>query len=401
LREVRIGIYGHDIQYIEQQFEDYYKYGFPSDKITLGEVFLNVCNNPFNPKWFRTLPSQLFDSALASIVQNASLSLFPADDAFALMQEGCTEAECPDLLRFLLTEQCLLRGKLQAAQESLQQISPQFRDSSAAYLGWLNVLLGNYEEAIQNFTIALQALKKLTGKRKVYFDDAAGLFFVLALLKQGSPERLREAEEYTNLILKQPAHWLGDTYKLLRGVLQIQQGNLGVKEALLKTNMPLIEVGHSLEVLLCALCLYWVDAEVAKTRLPMVLEPFLQQAEESNYDWLAMESAELLSRIKPRGPYGKKAATLSQAQGATPLANLIQPKEAWELCLNALAGLQSSPQPAPAGATLRLIWSITLMGEHWEIQPREQKINAKGGWSKGRNVAIKRQVAKVQGILAT
>jgi hypothetical protein len=69
---------------------------------------------------------------------------------------------------------------------------------------------------------------------------------------------------------------------------------------------------------------------------------------------------------------------------------LIQPKEAWELCLNALAGLQSSPQPAPAGATLRLIWSIALMGEHWEIQPREQKINAKGGWSKGRNVAIKR-----------
>lgn len=70
--------------------------------------------------------------------------------------------------------------------------------------------------------------------------------------------------------------------------------------------MPLIEVGHSLEVLLCALCLYWVDAEVAKTRLPMVLEPFLQQAEESNYDWLAMESASCYHGLNPVALMAKK-----------------------------------------------------------------------------------------------
>jgi hypothetical protein len=51
--------------------------------------------------------------------------------------------------------------------------------------GWLFFLNGDDEKAIEHYTVALQALQKGAGKRKVYFQSLSGLFFVLALLKQG------------------------------------------------------------------------------------------------------------------------------------------------------------------------------------------------------------------------
>ncbi|MCG9892230.1 MAG: DEAD/DEAH box helicase [Thermosynechococcaceae cyanobacterium MS004] len=390
LREVRIGLYGQDIEYIEQQFEDYYKYGFPTEKITLSEVFLNVCNNPFDADWFQTLIPPLFESAIASILQSASCTLFPAEEAFELIQERSAQKNCSDFMHILLIEQCLMRGQLKLAEESLTRISAETQDLAGAFKGWLRVLQGQYTEAIQHYAIALKALRKLSGKRKAFFDDSSGLFYILALLKQGSPENLREAEEYATLVSKQPEHWLSYPYTLLKNVLQVQQGNLAIKDTLLKSDLPVLEVSDSLEVLICALCLYWVDLEVAKVRLPKILDELYQQAEAANYHWITMEAAELLSRLRPRGGYGKRAAELSQAEEIMPLATLIQPKEPWELCLNALAGLQSTPQAAPTGGALRLVWSIGLMGEYWEIQPREQKMGAKGAWSKGRNIALKR-----------
>ena len=390
LREVRIGIYGQNLEYIKQQFEDLYRFGFPADQITLGEVLQNICLNPFDAEWLQTLSTELFEIALISILKPSAHALFQAEGAFALLQERCATDQCTDLMQIILVEQFLLRGKLKSAQDSLKRINPQFQDAAAAFKGWISVLKGDYEAAIQDYRIALKALRKETGKRKIYFEGVSGIFFVLALLQQGSPESLREAEEYATFVSKQTDHWLSYGYKLLKSVLQVQQGNLAIKQILVKSDMPVLEVGSSLEVLLCALCLYWVDIEAAKKRLLPILDELYQRAEASHYDWLTMEAAELLSRLRPRGGSGKHAAEISQTEQLMPLANLIQPKEAWELCLNALAGLKSAaPSTTPSGG-LRLIWSINLTKSHWMIQPREQKITAKGTWSKGRNIAVRR-----------
>ena len=54
LREVRLGIYNQDIQFIYKQLEDYEEYGYHEDKISATDVFELVCNNPFDADWFRT-----------------------------------------------------------------------------------------------------------------------------------------------------------------------------------------------------------------------------------------------------------------------------------------------------------------------------------------------------------
>lgn len=388
IREVRIGIYRQDIKLINKQLEDYHKYSYQKDKISTDKIWQQVCNNPFDPNWFRTLPQELYESALVSILNNSMLELTAADEAFSLLQEDCAKLEISDKDRILLTEQLLLRGKLQEAQKVLHLFAADRNSTTANLWGWLFFLQGDDEQAIAHYTIALQALKKGTGKRQVYFHSMSGLFFVLALLKQGSPKRLQEAAGYVSLG-RQSKHWLSSVYQVLEKVVQLQQGDLSQKESALDA-APHIE-HHSLETLLRALCLYWMDTDGAKKLLPKLLEPFYEQAQAAGYYWLAMEAAELLSRLKPRSHYSKQATALRQNSSIRTLVDLIQPQEPWELCLNALANLQKEPQAAAKPETnLRLAWFITLYSSSWLLQPREQTLNTKGEWSKGRNIALKR-----------
>jgi superfamily II DNA or RNA helicase len=393
LREVRIGIYRQDINFVNKQIEDYHKYSYGKDKISVDDIFQQICNNPFDPDWFRTLPQEWYESGISNILINGTLALSPVDEAFALLQEECSQpgGRCSDYLRLILTEQLLLRGRWQEAQHSLEGIGDAYRDNATVFWGWLTFLQGDYEQSVYYYTNALKALKKAKRKQKVYFNTMGGIFFILALLKDCSHNRLREAQEYTNLIAYQPDHWLSSTYARLQSVLQIQQGDLSQKESAISACIASNTEHNSLETLFSALCLYWIDVSSAKKRLPKLLEPFYQQAVTSNYHWLAMETAELLSRLKPRSTYNTQAAVLREDIGIESIVDLIRPQEPWELCLNALANLQKQPEaPVTSESELRLVWFITFYSCKCILQPREQKMSAKGVWSKGRPLSLKR-----------
>lgn len=390
LREVRIGIYQNDLKSAIQQFEHYYKYGYQKQKISLDEVLTDICSNPFDPAWFRSLSPDIYQSALISILSYSHQHLIPSDEALSLLQEDCANKA----LKFnwqplLLVEQLLLRGRLTEAEEVLEAIPKEYQDSSAALWGWLNTLRGDTESAIAQFTIALTALRKGTGKRKGYFQAITGLFFILALLKDGSPARLSEAKTYAT-IARQAKHWLSSTYETLEKVIQLRQGDIAQKDWLL--NLAPYRNQHSLETILNALALYWTDSTRAKRLLMGALETFHEHARTAGYDWIALETAELLSKIKTQSQYTNVAEQLQQSTGILPMIDLMRSQEPWELCLNALVNLQ--PQPAKAAKTeakqQRLAWFVTFSSNQWLLQPREQSLNAKGEWGKGRNIALKR-----------
>lgn len=394
IREVRLGIYRNDIEFIEQQLDDYYKHSYLQDKISLREIYELVCNNPFDPEWLRALDPELYESVLASRLNASMLDLTPAHDAFSLLLDDCAGGRSvSDLQRIVLIEQLILRGRLPEAQQNLEQLSESYRSTVASLQGLLFFLVGDDERAIAHYTAALQTLRKDTGKRKAYFQTMSGPFFVLLLLKQGDRESLNQAAEYASLA-RQSNHWLSPIYAALERVVKLQQGDLAQREFLMNivAGSGASSGTYSLKILLYALCLYWVDVDQAKSRLPKILQPFYQQAEASGYHWLAMEAADLLSRFKPRSPYAKQAANFRQVNGIRSLVSLLHPQEPWELCLKALANLQKEPETATkSGANLRLAWLITFYSSHnYVLDPREQKINAKGEWSKGRPIALKR-----------
>jgi SNF2 family DNA or RNA helicase len=393
IREVRIGLYSQNLSFINKQIEDYNRHNYNDDKISIENIFEQICTNPFDADWFRTLPQELYDNCISIILINAVLKCSPADEAFALLQEECaTEGgHDSDYLHIVLTEQLLLRGCIQEAEESLDCISDDYQDNTAVYRGWLNFLRGDNQQAIANYTAGIKSLKKATGKRQVYFSTMGGLFFILALLKDGSRESLQEALDYTSLLARQSDHWLKSIYAQLKILLQVQLGDITQKEFIISNRILFPEEHNSLETLFFALCHYWVDADRAKKHLPRLLEEFYQQAVASGYHWLAMESAELLSRLKPNSSYETQAEILREDIGIDSIIDVMQPQEPWEMCLNALANLQKEPQALVKAQTeLRLAWFITFYPSKCILQPREQKVNAKGEWSKGRPIAIKR-----------
>jgi superfamily II DNA or RNA helicase len=394
-REVRIGFYRHDMNFINKQIEDYRKYSSNKDKIFLYKIIEQVCNNPFDPDWFLTLPQDFYETGLASILINATLKLTPAQEVLSFLEDECShpQGRSSDGSYLILAEQQILQGYIQQAQQSLKHVKDGYHHNAIVLRGWLSFLDGNYQQAIEYYTTALQLLKKTTGKQKVYFDTIGGVFFVLALLKDGSLTRLKEAVEYTSIMARQSHHWLSSTYTRLQKIVKIQQGELSEKESVVSTViLPHTEdTSNSIETLISALCLYWVDAKAAKNRLPKLLKPLYQEAMESGYGWLGIEALDLLSRFIPRSPYSRQAAELRQDMNIISLVELIQPQEPWELCLNALANLGlSPPAPVPTQSEQRLVWFVSFSYGNCVIQPREQKINAKGVWSKGRPIALKR-----------
>ncbi|MEH2434793.1 MAG: DEAD/DEAH box helicase [Nostoc sp.] len=393
IREIRIGIYRQDLSFINQQIEDYQKYSDSEEKIIIENIFEQIYNNPFDADWFNSLPQELYESGISSILFNSALKLSASEDALTLLEEECSNSEknCSDYLHLILTEQLLLQGCTQEAQESLERISNEYQNNAAIFWGWLSFLRGENEQAIKYYTDALKAIKKATGKRQIYFNTIGGLFFILALLKDGSVQRLREAEEYTSLMSRQSDHWLRFTYGRLNMVLQVHLGDITQKEFVVSGHISSVEEENSLQTLFCSLCLYWMDAQSAKKRLPNLLEPLYRRSLASGYHWLAMETAELLSRLKPSSNYNQLAEALREDSKIQTIVDLIRPQEAWEMCLNALANLQSRPQTSlKPESELRLAWFITFYPTRCVLQPREQKVNAKGEWSKGRPIALKR-----------
>ena len=390
IREVRIGIYRHDLAFINKQLDNYDRYSYRKDAPTLNEVLRQVCNQPFDADWFRTLPQDLYEKAMWAILSHSEQRLLLADAAFALLQEDCTreEGRCSNYLLLILAEQLLLRNRLSEVESCLERIA-KGHWNAIALQGWLSFLRGETGQAIAYYTTALQSMRKATKKRAAYFNTASGLFFVLALLQEGSTENLRQAEIYAVSIARQPNHWLRTAYERLRMVLQIQLGTPGVRELLVNSSVLSQAKENSLGMLIQALCLYWIDFSQAKKSLPRALTLMYDRAEASGYSWLATETAELLVRLKLRDR--TQAKVLIQDGEVPPLADLVSPEEPWELSLKALTNLHQDPKAAPkASAEKRMAWFITFFSSKCLLQPREQKISAKGSWSKGRPISVKR-----------
>ena len=395
IREVRIGIYRKDLKFIHNQFDSYHLYESSSIAPSVEDILLLVCTNPLDSDWLLSLPIEIYGVVLVRQLENGVSTLLPTEDALNCLQQFSLHPPNSSIsieLLLTLTEHLILHGRLEEAYQSLTTMPQASRDLAQMNEGWLALLNGDTERAITHYTAALQAYKEVSNKRKTYFYDINGIFFIFALIKEGSASRLREAEGYASFM--QTNHWLSRLYTLLLNVIKVQQGNVAAKTKVLSAAiLPHPEV-HSIETFISALCLYWVDVEKAKATLPPILEPFIQQAEQSGYRWLAMEAAELMSRLKPKTPYATQAKAFRQVNGnIETLINVIQPREIWELCLNALANLSSPPtttRAAQVEAPQRLIWLLSLQGGECLLQPREQKINAKGTWSKGRPIALKR-----------
>ena len=405
LREYRIGIHSHDIKLLEN-LQPLLATACPG-VIGAEAPAVRFCAAPFRPTWFRTLPVSLQFYLLDQIVGHslASFEHYEAPVAYLREAESLHALPASERLPFdrLLAEYLLWRGQPQEGAALIRQQPSSF--AASGFTGCVDFLQGRNESAILAFEADLQHLRKLTGRRLVFFSNISGLFYILALFRAADSDLTSRIQDYLAAARTQPQ---GSLLQLIHALLEeaafLQAG-------LLKAAEPrpgqIVEKDHGILRLFAALVRYWLTGSLptgaAARALAADLAPFYNKAVSHGFQWLALNYAELLALLDDTAPYPyRQYAASAQAETSLPsLLTVVGGRESWQRRLQALISIAGQETgPAAVFRPARLAWFIRQDGDRLAIVPKEQKFTSQGGWSKGRPVALSRLYSGKCGFLA-
>ena len=384
LRDVRIAFYRKNKQSALENAVRYQRQ-YPYEALRC-HPFVTICTSPFDGAWFRSLPAGLQILALAEILPHARQTVSRADGPFQVLCE-LAAADSParlELTDFLIVE-LLLRGRLAEAEQAAQAMGSSVQ---VAALGWGALQRGDRLAAVDRFEAAFLRLKKETGKRKTFFDDLTGPFFLLALIGAGEPAMLDRAKEHCDFVIGRKEWPHQDVYRILQCVIGERNGERGMAKQL-ESRTAYLD-GSPLVTLFNVMALNWCRSKQAAVEAKE-LPKLAKLTRNAGYLWLAdeLELTALACGVESAG--GEAAAERYQQQGLVPFCNSIERTESWESALKALIRLnQKEETPQKAVPQTRLIWHFQEQRGFIEIQPREQRLSAAGKWSAGKNVALKR-----------
>ncbi len=398
MRSLRIAIYREDTEAIETLFSEISHIPWRAD-ISFYGILRGSLTNPFDADWMRNLSEAFREMGLSAILENSAERCVPATEAFELLAETYEQEGATIELSLLYAEQLWLRGDIEEAKavltvledaEDLEDYGPQYEGLQGA----IAFLTGDTQAAIDHYRRGIQSVGPTGEAQAAWFEYPASLLFFFALLESAQPTAQQEAEKYALLIQQQSDHWLKDGMPLLLSVLKMQQGNLqAMLGAVQQFNRHSIgTVG--LPALIEMYSLYWLSIDDT-TAFSHQLSELCQIALDAGYGWIALETAELLVSFQPESIYAEIVETLREQADSLPLIDVIETKDPWELSLNALVGLNKKESSAGNDTTphsaSRLAWRLRFNGvSHWSLTPIEQKISAKGDWTKGKPISLKR-----------
>ena len=300
--------------------------------------------------------------------------LGPAAESYALAKQEMALRPGPSLCLQLI-QQALWRGDWVVLQDHGQQALPMTTQCLQT------MLRGEPNETLQLLRAWLTDQRKQTKKRKIDLPPLLNALYCLALIAENDSQHSAALKQALVLGTKEN---YGSAYSALYQVFEQLQGNTPDLSYLRVTTL------NGLDGLMLALALYWLDAPLARgPDWRAKLERYRGELDQQGYTWLA---AEFDALIAVQFGVPRQLHDLHHDAGFKPLAALLQRQEAWQHALSALSQLKPANAPvATAGKkNARLVWLLSLDRYDNQLEPREQKLGAKGQWSKGRPVALKR-----------
>ncbi len=353
------------------------------------DPLLAVLGLPVDPEIIDKIPPGIRREILTNLLGAMEVRLQGTDSLIALITERYGEDLGNHLLGVHLLQHHLVRGDTAASLRLLNGLHDNLELARLDLGGWLNFISGRYPEALRIFNTACQLLKKSTGKRKAFSQNYTGIFYILALLKDGSAASLKQALDCIAFSVRQDYH----ISPLLALVAPICHERLGtIPKRPVDPFLPSYLRGP-LDTFFLQLFYLWNDLPASEEDVAL-LERCRNKAMKNGYQWLAAESSALLAaRNHDPEANADMAAKLHGSCNTVSLVGLVEVQPPWQKTLNVLLNLAKPATDAreakPAGQ--RLVWLFHYDERHRGISivPRLQKLNAKGGWSKGRPVALK------------
>lgn len=300
--------------------------------------------------------------------------LGPVADSYAMARHEMALRPSP-ALGLQLMQQALWRGDWEALQHYGKQ------DYPLTYQSLQSMLRGQVSETLQQLRAWLTEQRRQTKKRKIDLPPLLNALYCLALFTENNSQHYAALKQALVLGEKQS---YGNAYSVLLQLFEQLQGNQPELSYLRPVEL------NGLDGLLRALAQYWLDVPFAREPTwRTVLEDYRSELEQQGYAWLA---AEFDALIAAQFGVPRQLPDLHHDAGLAPLVALLQRKEAWQHALSALTQLKPDNTPASVAAkkTTRLAWLLNFGRYTSQLEPREQKLGAKGQWSKGRPVALKR-----------
>ena len=345
--------------------------------------YAEAVGSPFDVALFAHLHSQVQEQAMVFLLLYAVdvPATAPAVRAHAESMIASNTGDNPRL-RAALAKHLLLCGRLTQAEELVGDGIPMQVRASAA------CLRGDIGTALPVFDAALKLLRKEIGKRTTALPGLPGVLHLISMLRSPDPKTGKQADGLLEAARRMLRGGDFAVWYQLYPLRQVLAGTMKPEEArgyLTTTSWPLARLFREL-------VRYWIGLPAAREQVADLTD-LAMQAEAAGLDWIAAQAAALLDRRGEAG-WGERAAAWRERHGFTDACDWFAPQEAWQRQLDALIALrQATPAAtnAPTEGQMRLAWLIAYEPE-WPliVEPREQKRDAKGQWTRGRPVALKR-----------
>jgi SNF2 family DNA or RNA helicase len=345
---------------------------------------VEICARPFEPELIERINGAVRDEVLAVLVSHVQREPASAPPVRAYAEEHVAQGGASMALRTALAEHLILCGRLDAAGELLHDLD---ESSTLYYRSVLQLLRGDLEDALAGFDKALKALRKETGKRKAIFEGIGGHLYITALLRSSDPKHAKALDAYLESATRAVQSHDTAVYQQLSMLRQIRGGTVDAEVLPSRNWETLLQ-----PVMFRALLHWWLGMPQLAERKAF-LEQQMDVAEAAGFDFIAAQIGAVLGQLGMVGSVtaDKRAIALRQRHRFTDMALWFEREQPWERQLNALINLQPAVNVEVVKES-RLAWLVSW-DEHLGVralEPREQKRDVQGGWTRGRALALKR-----------
>ena len=372
-REVMFSVFAANDKDLMEWRDKYY--ACPSDDHTPpGTAFFE---NVDGLALFGGLDTDSQDRVLSDVFVHANWTL---DECQRAYDYACAHAEAkvkvwPESIA-LLCQQMLLRGDFQRLTQLHQYMPAALLPDSLLAMA---VLRGDFAVAVELADSIIKLAKAQSGKRKVFIPELIGLLYSVALLGKNDAASLKRAKEQVDDGVKQQHAY---AYLFLQPLVHhLVQG------VPLASPQKFVRAERDVDGLFEGIALFWQDAP-KDPKMHARLMSLRAACIRLGYQWVAAELDLLLQT-----QYGAEALLPDwhARHQVKPLIAALHREETWQRALSALAQLKpGSGIASSATSDVRIAWLLQLHHGLVQLDPREQKLSAKGVWSKGRAVALKR-----------
>ncbi|MCB0518776.1 MAG: DEAD/DEAH box helicase [Lewinellaceae bacterium] len=381
IRDLRIALYEGNLSRSQEVILDILR--FFKEEWAQTEFFFQFFH-PFDPDWLATFPPDIQALALLQMIGEAMSKLEPVDELLDFVKNNgwLDNKKTSDTGISLLILPLVQMGRFAEAEALVDKLPTSF--SKLLNRGMVEFFTKRNNEALHSFDEGLKLFKKEAVLKKGVYPGFEGVVHLLALLKDKGKDFLKKT---LDLLVDTPESIHDGLLVYLQSALLHQLNYLTDAREMLGERPE-----EALEWIFFAAAHYWNDQPLPLRDVDE-LKTFFHKANKYGYRWMALEFANLIAKFDPdektAGEYEEAANKLEAALGTESILHLIQRTEKWERSLEALMQLQGKKgkKGKAAEKLTRLVWWVDFKKN--QVQPVEQTFG-KGGWSKGRNVALKR-----------